>query len=124
VPRVSYELLPGFDGYYLEDSSVLRISATATEVTFWLDVVLTPKHPLYSPPKPGEQHCYRQARLVFHPPAEVVWEAVRIAPSRDADGEVDFGSIDLFSVEDDWYMLGGDWGRVRIRSSLPSMVLD
>jgi hypothetical protein len=69
MPRVSYESLPGFDGYYLEDSYVLRIDARSDEATFWLDVVLTPKHPLYSPPKPGEQHSYRRARLVFHQPA-------------------------------------------------------
>jgi hypothetical protein len=124
VPRASYESLPGFDGYYLEDSWVLRIKTTTDEATFWLEAALTPAHPSYSPPKPGEQHRYLRSRLVFPQVAEVVWDAVHFDPARDANGDVDFGHIDAFHFEHGRYVLEGDWGRVQISSDVPSIQPD
>jgi hypothetical protein len=62
---VNYSELPGLDGVYLEDSFVLGIGETSNQLVFDLDAVLTPSHPSYAPPHPGEQYCYRRGELLF-----------------------------------------------------------
>lgn len=48
---------------YLEDSWVLEMLPSTNGIAFRLEAVLTPDHPLYAAPGPGEQHCYRTAWL-------------------------------------------------------------
>jgi hypothetical protein len=58
-----YEAFSDLAGVYLEDSWVLELAPSEDGLVLRLDVVLTPEHPLYEAPKPGEQHCYRAAWL-------------------------------------------------------------
>ena len=41
----------------------------------------------------------------------------------DARGTVDYGNIDEFYLTDDHYWLSGDWGKLQIKSSAPSLDL-
>ena len=119
----NYDSLPGFEHVYLEDSYVLAILASLAYLRFDMDVVLCPGHPAYSAPRDGEQYCYRNGRLEFEGIQSVEWIELRIRPSIDASGDVDFGNIDLFTHESGRFELTGDWGSVRIVSQIPRLVL-
>ena len=117
----SYEDLPGFDGVYLEDSYLLSVEED-DDIVFVVEAVLTPKHRQYAPPRPGEQHSYRQQRIVFPAPAQAQWLERHFMPITDPDGSVDYGNIDDFVKADDGsYELSGEWGAVRIASPMPRL---
>jgi hypothetical protein len=121
-----YDDLPGLRGYYLEDSYVLAIRLSGDELAFDLEIVLLTDHPEYSPPKPGEQHCYRTGRLSFPCPTEVRFDGSSIAlrPTVDMDGSVDLGNIDsLVRIEVGRYDVSGDWGSIKVRSEAPAVEL-
>lgn len=101
----------------LEESYVLRITATPGEVRFELDLVLTPGHPDFTPPKPAEQYCFRRGFLVFKGVTRLLWSHPGNAPAVDATDEVDYGQIDSFEWDDAGALLEGSWGRMEIVSS-------
>lgn len=118
VRNMKYECDLRFDAYYLEDSYVLGVDESdPSRLVFPLLLVLTPKHPLYSTPKPSEQHCYRNGALTFEGVSATNWAERTFRPCRDAAGEIDYGNIDVFEVEPgDQYYLEGTWGRVTVRA--------
>jgi hypothetical protein len=61
---IDYKSFPGLAGVFLEDSYVLGISESSEQLVFHLDAVLTPEHPAYQPPRPGEHYCYANGSLV------------------------------------------------------------
>lgn len=65
--------VPDLAGLYLEDSYVLAISETPRRLSFMLDAVLTPAHPRYRAPLPGEQHCYATGVLIFEGITTIEW---------------------------------------------------
>lgn len=121
MDRVPYYQLQGLEHVYLEDSYVLDIQTNRSSVEFSLSVVLTDQHPLYKSPLPGEQYCYRNGLLSFPNVGRVKWIEKSMMPSTDATGEVDYGNIDEFFRTDGHYYLSGDWGRLEIESSPPSL---
>jgi hypothetical protein len=114
VRKMKYECDPRFDVYYLEDSYVLGVDESdPSKLAFSLLLVLTPKHPLYSAPKPNEQYCYRNGALIFEGVRAADWTNRNFKSSRDPDGTVDYGNVDAFKIEPDGrYLLEGGWGRV------------
>lgn len=103
-------------GMYLEDSWVLDVSSDGPVVTFVLDLVLTPEHPMFRPPSSGEQHCYRRARLTVSSQRRTEFHRSDLPPATDATGEPDFGNIDVLAPvdwdgEDAWEM-SGSWGHL------------
>ena len=91
---IDYEQFPGLDGFYLEDSFVLAITETPSTLIFSLDAVLTPEHPAYRPPRPGEHHCYRSAELLFIDLSKTEWLHRSHRFFTDAAGAKDLGNID------------------------------
>lgn len=61
----------------LEESYVLGITATPGEATGRLDLVLTPNHPEYRLPGPGEQYCFRRGLLGFKGVTRLLLVALR-----------------------------------------------
>ena len=119
-----YHEWPGFDGYYLEDSWVLGLHITGAEVVVDLDVVLTERHPGYSPPRPGEQYCYRRGRLVFSGIRGIeVQEPLLMRPATDAAGERDLGNIDSLRRSGPLFLMEGEWGVIAIESDPPRVEL-
>lgn len=121
MERIHYYQLEGLEHVYLEDSYVLDIRTDPTSVEFSLCVVLTEDHLLYRSPLPGEQYCYRRGLLRFPNVERVEWLEKSMMPSTDATGAVDYGNIDEFYLADGHYYLSGDWGRLEIKSSPPSL---
>ena len=119
--RIDYGDFEGFEDVYLEDSYVLNISESSGMVEFEIEVVLREGHSQYSPPKSGEQYCYRRASIVFPSLKKADWQDRSFVPSVDKDGEVDYGNIDSFYLENDVYHLVGDWGKVLISSRPPTL---
>jgi len=103
-------------GTYLEDSWVLDVQASERECTFRLDVVLTPEHPNYQHPRPGEQYCYARALLRVDSHVAVAFQRGTGPPAIDATGELDWGNIDTFDPVDwegrDAWQLTGSWGEL------------
>jgi hypothetical protein len=121
MERIPYYQLEGLEHVYLEDSYVLDIKTDPASVEFLLCVVLTEHHPLYRFPSPAEQYCYRRGLLRFPNVERVEWLEKSMMPSTDATGAVDYGNIDEFYLADGDYYLSGDWGRLEIKSSPPSL---
>jgi hypothetical protein len=101
---------------YLEDSWVLDVAATEHGVAFRLDAVLTPDHPRYHSPAPGEQYCYLRSMLTVTSTKRSLLHRSDAPTATDASGELDFGNIDVFSAVDwdgerAWEMSGG-WGEL------------
>jgi hypothetical protein len=119
----TYTSLPGFENVYLEDSWVLDIEAHPARLTFKLEVVLTPEHPLYAPPRPDEQYCYRASTITFANVRALTWTDQGQPPAVDASGEADFGHIDSFIVAAGHCRLEGDWGQIKVESDPPALDL-
>jgi hypothetical protein len=114
---IDYSQFPGLDGVYLEDSYVLAITEAPTQLTFKLLAVLTPDHPAYHDPLPGEHYCYANGDLVFANTSKFDW--VKRSNNRyvDAEGEEDLGNIDVLAFDGGALLVEGDWGEVRIYSA-------
>ncbi|MEV6173289.1 hypothetical protein AB0L99_34415 [Streptomyces sp. NPDC051954] len=117
--RTNYSQLSGFENVYLEDSFVLDVKATPGRVTFDLDLVLTPGHPAYRSPNPGEQNCYVRATVEFPEVRHLVWAGQGAPPATDASGDKDYGAIDSLLWNGDAFHLEGDWGEIQVASALP-----
>ena len=79
--QAPYWTVPSLEYIYLKDSYVLDVEVHIRRVVFRLDLVLTEKHADYTPPKPGEQYCYRHAQLIFEDVREVDWRMSASPPN-------------------------------------------
>jgi hypothetical protein len=103
---------------------VLGIHLTGEALAFDLDVVLIDSHPEYTPPRPGDQYCYRRGRLAFPDPRLVALvEAKPVRQATDATRERDFGNIDGLELEAGRYRITGDWGVLEIESGPAAIAL-
>ena len=118
---VPYNELSGFKNVYLEDSYVLDIRISPRLVDFSLLVVLTEQHTLYTTPSATEQYCYRKAMLQFTNVELVTWMMKSLVPYTDAEGQIDYGNIDEFFFDGKCYHLSGDWGKLNVTSSPPTL---
>ncbi len=116
-----YYTFSQFNNLYLEDSFVLNIKAETNYVEFLLEVVLTENHPLYLPPCNQEQYCYKKAKLRFFNATEITWIEKTNVFFTDANNEIDYGNIDEFFKEENYFYLSGDWGKLRIVEPLISL---
>ncbi|MCZ8381714.1 hypothetical protein O6P37_22845 [Mycobacterium sp. CPCC 205372] len=114
-----YADLPELADLYLEDSYVLGITEHVGRMVFTLTAVLTPAHPAYHNPLPGEQYCYAHGALEFTDVTGVDWLERSTQRYVDATGETDLGNIDSLTSADGTYEVAGDWGRVRVRCAGP-----
>jgi hypothetical protein len=118
-----YTDLPGFENVLLEGSWVLDIEAHPKKLTVRVDIVLTPEHPAYAPPKPGEMFCYRTGAIRFRDVDRLPWSGQELQPAKDATGEVDWGHIDQFEWGSEEYQLIGDFGRIALHAKAVSVEL-
>lgn len=115
MENINYSELKEFDGLYLEDSFVLLIVETPKLISFQMEFVLTKDHPKYQNPLVNQMYCYNRGEINFINPNQVLWKYKnQNACSIDANGEIDFGNIDVFYKSGDEYSLQGDWGSVMI----------
>jgi hypothetical protein len=121
---IDYNVFPGLAGVFLEDSYVLGISESSEQVVFHLDADLTPEHPAYHPPRPGEHYCYANGRLAFPDVTRVIWLSRSSSHYTDASGAKDLGNIDILTVDGDAFFAEGDWGAVRIAGAQPRFELN
>lgn len=115
----NYTDFPSLEDVYLEDSYVLGISEQDGTLVFRLEAVLTPGHPRYRAPRPGEQHRYVDGTLTLGPATEIRW--LRRSPQTyvDAAGDTDLGNIDTFVQREGRFEIEGDWGHVVVRTEEP-----
>lgn len=109
---VDYWDLTGFGSLYLEDSWVLDVRVTPGSILMECDLVLRPENLLYREPAPGEQYCYRRARICFTSVVSIDWREhpAENTVARDATGQRDYGSFDSFTATPPEYHLSGDFG--------------
>ncbi|MFE6284795.1 hypothetical protein [Streptomyces sp. NPDC057877] len=110
-----------FDGVYLEDGFVLGIQANPGRLCLDVEVVLTPEHPRYRPPAPGEQYCYAVAVIEFADVRRLTWDGQGTPPAKDASGETDYGGIDALFWDGSAYHVEGDWGAIVVVSAAPAL---
>lgn len=119
----SYSEIPSLDNIYLEDSYVLTLNEDKSRLEWMLEVVLTEQHPNYQLPPSNEYYCYHKALLGFPSVSKIIWHEKHFNLYHDANGDVDYGNIDIFYFQDDVYHLEGDWGRVTMYSGIPYLTL-
>lgn len=112
---INYDQSPTLAGVYLEDSYVLAVVEAPARLTFELLAVLTPEHPAYHDPRPGEHYCYGKGNLVFADAVSIEWLKRTTSRYVDAAGEEDFGNIDVRTTDGRGFVIEGDWGEVRIQ---------
>lgn len=105
-----YTDIPTVANFVLEESYVLDVVAQPGNVTVRVDLVLTPEHPQYLPPRPGEQMCFRIGVITITGVRDVVWTGQGLPPAIDANDERDYGNIDRFEWEGDRFLLEGGFG--------------
>jgi hypothetical protein len=120
----SYEGIPALTGLDLEESYVLDLAVIETSLVFALDLVLTPKHEEYTSPRPGEQHCFRRARIEINDARSGRWFKKIMRAFRDSSGEADYGSIDSWLIDGDLAVISGDWGVLEVDGGAVSLELD
>lgn len=112
------QAFPALTGIYLEDSWVLAVTPADDGCEFRLEAVLTPEHPRYRPPAPGEQHCYEDATLTLTSASPISFQGSNRPPATDATGQRDWGNIDTFEPVDwegrDAWLVQGDWGELTV----------
>src|ERR1700741_1985131 len=119
----TYSNWTDFENVFFEDSFVLNITETPNSIIFQMEVVLLPDHDLYETPKPGEAHCYKDARLEFNNISNLKWVGKNLDfISIDANNETDLGNIDSFYKNESEYFLEGDWGKIVITSDQPKII--
>lgn len=119
----NYFELDEFQNIYLEDSFVINIQETKSDLTFNCDFVILENHKLYSEPKNDEQYCYLCGYIKFGNIGNIHWI------KRDKNAflndcyDNDYGNIDIFYIDDKKYYLKGDWGEVIIQSKNIELIL-
>lgn len=112
MPAVSHWQLPVFKELRVEDSFVMAIRESPSEIHFDMEFVLSERHPSYRASE--GQPCYRRGRFVFRNVSDVEWSAARkLVPDPDAD----LGKIDSFIVDGGCYSLRGEWGALTLRAA-------
>ncbi|MCT9081144.1 hypothetical protein [Streptomyces fulvoviolaceus] len=119
--EADYPQLGGFEHVHLEDSFVLGIEATPARLTLDVELVLTPQHPAYRSPAPGEQNCYARATIEFRNVRNLNWTGQGTPPATDVSGEKDYGGIDALSRSGAVFHLEGDWGAIDMTSDAPEI---
>ncbi|MEV6366802.1 hypothetical protein AB0L86_07905 [Micromonospora musae] len=109
----------------LEDSWVLSLDASLTDLSFVLDLALTPDHLAYIAPARGPAFCFARGALRIKSESAVLVRRSSLPPATDAAGEFDYGHIDTFQQMgsgDATWALTGDWGEALVRE--PRVLLD
>ncbi len=117
----NYYNLKGFEDLYFEDSFLLNIEKSKTRLSFIVEIVLLENYHLYQAPKAGEQHCYKQGKIVFEDFKSVSWISENFETTINIDGSEDMGNIDVFNFSSGKYHLEGSWWEVEIESPLPKL---
>lgn len=116
--------MPLPNGILFEDSYVLAISVEPYRVVCAMDFLLTPEHPMYCAPRIGERACFRRGRIEIGNFRRILWDATGYTASTDANGEVDFGTLDDFVEIGDAWKLSGDWGDLVVSGGEISISID
>lgn len=112
----NYFELDEFQNIYLEDSFVINIQETKSDITFNCDFVLLEKHKLYSIPKNDEQYCYLKGYIRLSNIYQINWIKRNENVFSNDCYDNDYGNIDIFHIDNEKYYLQGDWGEVVIYS--------
>jgi hypothetical protein len=116
-----------FGGTYLEDSYFLGFVAEGGDLRLKVLFALTTDHPDYASPFPGEAHCYREGSIVLEHASIVEWLPGKPKVTRDLDGTLDFGDIQLhrlaparFRIITDWFVATVEVANLRLDLDRPN----
>ena len=90
--------IQNLDPYYFEGSWVLSVEASDVGAVLTIEAVLTPQHPKFGPPRPGEHYAYELTALRFDGAATPEFQPSGASPIVGPSGETDLGNIDVFGV--------------------------
>ena len=103
------EYLPEFGGAYLEDSYFLGVVAEGGDLRLKVLFALTTDHPNYAAPATGEAHCYCEGSIALEKPSIIKWLPDKPNVTRDQDGTLDFGSIELHRLTPNQFRIVTGW---------------
>jgi hypothetical protein len=106
-----------FDGLYLEDSFFIEFRHTGNAISLGLEFHLTKEHPSWSPPLEGEWGCYKRGWMHFAGVTKVKLAPSNSIPAIDADGEHDFGTLDVVKIEGSDFLIESSWGVIQMAAT-------
>ena len=118
---MNYYEKPEFKDIYLEDSYLIWLKLKQNELILGMDFVLCESHELYSKPKPDHQYCFMKGQLILRDFSALSFEGGEFRPSKDAENEIDYGSIHFLSIEHDEVVIGGEWGEIKVKNGTISI---
>jgi hypothetical protein len=116
--------LPPLEQICLEDSYLLGILAKGGELRLRVEFALAGDHPRYTPPLPGEQHCYCEGDIVISGIEISRWQAGR-APNIliGPDASIDLGGIAM-TTDGAGYRIETEWFEMSFRADAVDILLD
>lgn len=118
------EYLPEFQGAYLEDSYLTGVVAEGRNLRLKMLFALTVDHSAYSPPVPGEAHCFRDGSILIEQPTIVEWHPGKPMLGTDAEDTLDFGMIQLFRSGPARFRFLTDWFDATVDAPRVSLSLE
>ena len=118
--------IPEFSEIDLQDTFVLAWHESPDEVAFHVLAHLSQGHPLAALPGDGDWACYRPGLIAFQSVTSVVGLKPQdsVISTRDADGSLDYGTIDSLSVGPHGeFHICGEFGDVTIHAGSVRLVL-
>jgi hypothetical protein len=111
---------PRFDGIDFERSFLTGVIYDDESLSLEMDFRLTDGHPRYSPPKPGEDGCYRSGYIRF---AEI--DDLQIDKAKPVDGASEDYSI-IYSVSGGGqrFEFSCGWGEIKVAAGSVRVALD
>lgn len=101
-------------GILFNESYVLAIHIAPYSVYMKMDFRLTEDHPLYEKPLEPDGGNFMLGEIVVSGFRTVEWEATGAPPAIEASGGLDFGCLDQIDEISGGWLLGGDWGQLRV----------
>ena len=118
------DYLAEFEGAYLEDSYLLGILAEGQNLRLKMLFALTTDHAAYLPPAPGEAHCFREGSILVERPDLVEWHAGKPMLSRDAEGTLDLGSLQLYRRGPTVFRFLSEWFDATVDAPQVSLIVE
>jgi hypothetical protein len=124
-PMTSWREMAAFTGVDLEDSFIKGWQLSADSFVIELEASLWPEHPSYESPIKGNYTCYKPARLVFPSARQVsgLRPMSDVRATRDPNGSIDYGTIDVLTGSGARYRVVGEFGSVTLESDAPVLQL-
>jgi len=111
---------PRFEGIDFEQSFLLGVIYDDESLTLEMEFNLTPQHPRYEPPQPGEEGCFRGGYVRF---ADIDDLQIDKAPAPEG-GQADYSIVYSVTGDGERFEFSTGWGEIKVSAGSVRIALD